>query len=122
MQQNENACKDAGREAFDLYVASETWEGAVQACDIMFLIGTNRIRWPRSGGASGWRSPIQVDRAVTVVLLQHVVDDTPPDSDGAAVAAVAAHYIVGLCAREGKERENLLFYTNQLLATVSASS
>ena len=57
LQQNENAW-DAGREAFDLYAASETWEGAVQACDILFS-PTNRIRWRRSDRASGWRSPIR---------------------------------------------------------------
>lgn len=117
LQQNESAW-DAGREAFDLYAASETWEGAVQACDIMFLADQ-----PDSLAALGqgiWLAvTYPVDPELTVVLLQHVVDDTPPDSDGAAVAAVAAHYIVELRAKEGKERENLLFYTNQLLAMVA---
>src|SRR4030067_3303992 len=28
---------DAGREAFDIFTSREAWEGAVQACDVMFL-------------------------------------------------------------------------------------
>ena len=59
-----------------------------------------------------------VDPELTVAMLQHVVDETPPDSDGAAVAATVAHYIVDLRA-EGRVREDLMFYTNQLLATVA---
>lgn len=117
LQQNENAW-DAGREAFDLYAAAETWEGAVQACDIMFLADQ-----PDSLAALGqgiWLAvTYPIDPELTVAMLQHVVDETPPDSDGAAVAATAAHYIAELRAPEGKERENLLFYTNQLLATVA---
>jgi len=59
-----------------------------------------------------------MDPELTVAMLQHVVDETPPDSDGAAVAATVAHYIVDLRA-EGRVREDLMFYTNQLLATVA---
>ena len=43
---------------------------------------------------------------------------TPPDADGAAVAAVTAHYLVDLRAQD-PQREHLLLYTNQLLATVA---
>ncbi len=115
--QNEDAW-EAGREAFDLYAAAEVWEGAVQACDILFLADQ-----PESLAALGqgiWLAvTYPVDSELTVAMLQHVVDETPPDSDGAAVAATAAHYIVELRAPEGKDRDNLLFYTNQLLATVA---
>lgn len=117
LQQHEDAW-EAGREAFDIYTAAEAWEGAVQACDVMFLADQ-----PDSLAALGqgiWLAvTYPVDPELTVAMLQHVVDETPPDSDGAAVAAVAGHYIVELRAPEGKERENLLFYTNQLLATVA---
>ena len=109
---------EAGREAFDIYTAAETWEGAAQACDIMFLADR-----PDSLAALGqgiWLAvTFPVDPELTVALLQHVVDETPPDSDGAAVAAATAHYILELRAPEGKERENLLFYTNQMLAAVA---
>lgn len=109
---------DAGREAFDLYMAQESREGAVQACDILFLADQ-----PESLAALGqglWLAvTFPMDAELSVAMLQHVVEETPPDSDGAAVAATAAHYIVELRAPDGKERENLLFYTNQMLATVA---
>ena len=60
-----------------------------------------------------------MDPELTVAMLQHVVDETPADSDGAAVAAATAHYVVDMRAVEGPQRENLLFYTNQMLATVA---
>lgn len=108
---------DAGREAFDIYVAREAWEGAVQACDILFL-----SEQPESLAALGqgiWLTvTFPMDPELSVAMLQHVIDETPSDSDGAAVAATVAHYIVDLRA-EGRQREDLMFYTNQLLATVA---
>jgi len=107
----------AAREAFDLYMAEQAREGAAQACDILFLAGQ-----PQSLAALGqgiWLAvTYPVDPELSVALLQHVVDETPPDADGAAVAAVTAHYLVDLRARE-PQREHLLLFTNQLLATVA---
>ena len=107
----------AAREAFDLYLAEQAWEGAVQACDILFLCDQ-----PLSLAALGqgvWLAvTYPVDPELSVALLQHVVDETPPDADGAAVAAVAAYYLVDLRARE-PQREHLLIYANQVLATVA---
>jgi hypothetical protein len=107
----------AAREAFDLYMAERAWEGAAQACDILFL-----AEQPQSLAALGqgiWLAvTYPVDPELSVALLQHVVDETPPDADGAAVAAVTAHYVVDLRARE-PQREHLLLYTNQVLATVA---
>jgi hypothetical protein len=107
----------AAREAFDLYLAEQAWEGAAQACDILFLADE-----PQSLAALGqgiWLAvTYPVDPELSVALLQHVVEETPPDADGAAVAAVSAYYLVDLRARD-PQREHLLLYTNQLLATVA---
>ncbi len=107
----------AAREAFDLYLAEQAWEGAAQACDILFVSDQ-----PESLAALGqgiWLAvTYPIDPELSVALLQHVVDDTPPDSDGAAVAAVTAYYLVDLRARE-PQREHLLIYANQVLATVA---
>lgn len=109
---------DAAREAFDIYAAAEKWEDAVQACDVLFASDQSQSLAALGNGI--WLSvTFPVDPELTVAMLQHVIDETPPDSQGAAVAAAAAHYIVDLRAPEGRERENLLFYTNQLLATVA---
>lgn len=116
LEKNQDAW-DAGREAFDIFTARDAWEGAVQACDIMFLADQ-----PESLAALGqgiWLTvTFPMDPELSVAMLQHVIDETPPDSDGAAVAATAAHYIVDLRA-EGRQREDLMFYSNQLLATVA---
>jgi hypothetical protein len=107
----------AAREAFALYVAEQAWEGATQACDILFLSDQ-----PQSLCALGqgiWLAvTYPVDPELSVALLQRVVEETPPDSDGAAVAAVTAYYLVDLRAR-GPQREHLLIYANQVLATVA---
>lgn len=107
----------AGQEAFDIYKSEEAWHGAVEACDIMFLADQ-----PQSLAALGhaiWLAiTYPVDPELTVAMLEHVIDETPPDSDGAAVAAAAAHYVVDLRA-EDPQREELLYYTNQLIATVA---
>lgn len=116
LEKNQDAW-DAAREAFDIYTGREAWEGATQACDILFLSDQ-----PESLAALGqgiWLTvTFPMDPELSVAMLQHVIDETPPDSDGAAVAATVAHYIVDLRA-EGRQREDLLFYTNQLLATVA---
>jgi len=105
------------REAFELYLAEQAWEGAAQACDILFLCDQ-----PLSLAALGqgiWLAvTYPVDPELSVALLQHVVDETPPDADGAAVAAITAHYLVDLRGAE-PQREHLLIYTNQVLATVA---
>jgi hypothetical protein len=109
---------DAAREAFDLYAGAEKWDEAVQACDVMFAADQSQSLAALGHGI--WLAvTFPIDPELTVAMLQHVIDETPPESQGAAVAAAAAHYIVDLRAPDGRERENLLFYTNQLLATVA---
>jgi len=107
----------AAREAFDHYLAERAWEGAAQASDILFLSDQ-----PQSLAALGqgiWLAvTYPVDPELSVALLQRVVDETPPESDGAAVAAVTAYYLVDMRARE-PQREHLLIYASQVLATVA---
>ncbi len=117
LEKNDEAWDNA-REAFDAFAQAARWEEAIQCCDALFAADR-----PESLAALGnglWLAvTFPVDPELTVAMLQHVIDDTPPDSDGAAVAATAAHYVAEMRAPEGKERENLLFYTNQMLAAVA---
>lgn len=105
------------REAFDLYLAKENWQGAAEACDVLYISDQ-----PGSLAALGqgiWLAvTFPVDPELTVALLEHVVEETPDESDGAAVAAIVAHYVVDLRA-EGRMRDDLSFFTNNLLATVA---
>ena len=55
----------------------------------------------------------EVDPELTVALLQHVVEETPDDSDGGPLAATVAQYIVDLLGTEGGLRDNR-FYSRKL--------
>ena len=105
-------------QAFQLFIAIENWEGAVQACQILFA-----TEQPDSLAALGngvWLAvTFPIDPELSVLMLEYIVNETPDDSDGGAVAAATAHYIVDLRTEAGQIRENLLFFTNQLLAKVA---
>ena len=108
---------EIARAAFDIYIANENWQGAVEACDVMFAADQ-----PDSLVALGqgiWLAvTFPVDPELTVAMLDHVIEETPDDSDGAAVAAVTAHYVVDLRAK-GRQRDDLMFFTNNLIGTVA---
>jgi hypothetical protein len=116
LQRGEDAFTIA-REAFDAAVQHEYWEDAVKACNAMFLADQ-----PESLAALGqgvWLSvTFPIDPELTVLMLNHIVDETPDDSDGAAVAAVTAKYVVDM-RTEGKQHDDLSFYVNNLIATVA---
>lgn len=108
---------DTAREAFDGFIAAKQWEGAVQACNIMFLADQSQSLAALGQGV--WLAvTFPIDPELSVAVLQHIIDETPADSDGAAVAAAVAHYIVDLRA-EGKQRDNLMLFTNHMLGTVA---
>jgi hypothetical protein len=108
---------DTAREAFDTCIAAQQWESAVQACNVMFL-----AEQPLSLAALGqgvWLAvTFPIDPELTVAMLQHIIDETPEDSDGAAVAAAVAHYVVDL-RTQGKQRDNLLLFANHMLGSVA---
>ena len=108
---------DIGREIFDVFVTEESWADAIETCDVLF-----QCEQPESLVALGngiWLSiTYPVPAQLTVAMLQHVIDETPDDSDGAAVAAMAAHYIADL-RTEGEEHDSLTFFTNQIVAGVA---
>jgi hypothetical protein len=116
LERNDEAWKLA-REAFSLAAAAEAWEPAVEACDILF-----KADQPESVKALGhgiWLGvTYPIDPELSVAMLNHLVDATPPQADGAAVAATAARYIADMRA-EGQQREDLLFFTGQLLGDVA---
>lgn len=104
-------------EAFGVFLAARRWEQAVEACDVLFL--TNQDGSLSALGQGIWLAvTFPIDPELTVAMLHHVVEDTPDDSDGAAVAAAAAAYIVDL-RTEGKQRDDLQFFTMQMLGAVA---
>ena len=51
-------------------------------------------------------------------MLQHIVEETPNDSDGAAVAAITAHFIADIRATEDKHH-SLTFLTQNIIGQVA---
>ncbi len=104
--------------AFGILLSEGEWEAAADACDVMYqsdqadsLIALGHGIW------LGVTFPI--DPEISVNLLSHVVDDTPDDSDGAAVAAATAAFIADVRTPEGADRDRLSFFAQQLLGRVA---
>ncbi len=105
------------REIFDVFLNAESWQDAIEACDVMFQCEQDESLVALGNGL--WLSiTYPVPAQLTIAMLQHIIDETPDDSDGAAVAAMAAHYIADM-RTEGKEHESLTFFTNQMVAGVA---
>jgi len=105
------------REAFTVFVDYEHWQEAVETVDILYQCGhKDSIIALGQGIWLGVTYPVKAQS--TVALLNYVIDETPDESDGAAVAAMAAHYIVDL-RTEGEVKANLGFLTTQMIARVA---
>jgi hypothetical protein len=104
--------------AFGIFIDNDAWEQAADACDIMYQTGEDRAL--QALGQGIWLGvTFPIDPEITVHLLSHVIDDTPDDSDGAAVAAATACFLADIRAPEGPERERLTFFAQQLLGKVA---
>ena len=110
-------CWEVAREAFDVFLENEQWEAAVQCCDALYQSGQ-----PASLVALGqgvWLAvTYPIDPQLSINMLGYVVDETPAKADGAAVAAITAHYIADM-RTEGEAHKSMTFMTNQLLADVA---
>ena len=110
---------DAAKEAFDHFTASENWELAVTATDILVTADQKESLIALAHGIwLGITYPINPE--ASVAILQHMVEESPVGSDTAAVAAVTAHFIADRRAPEGKAGENVRFFTSQRLAEVAS--
>ena len=106
-----------GRTALDTFLQREDFESAADLCEVLF-----RADQPDSLAALGhgiWLTvTYPMDPELSVELLTHVVEETPDDADGAAVAATTALFLADLRAK-GKQRENLMFFASQILGRVA---
>jgi hypothetical protein len=105
------------RGLLDQAIGNDLWLRAVEVCDILYQADQpDSIKALAQGIWLGVTFPI--DPELSVAMLQHLIDETPDSSDGAAVAAVTACYVVDIRA-QNQEREDLKFFTNQLLGQVA---
>jgi hypothetical protein len=108
---------DSARALLDQAIGQALWLRSVEACDILYQAERpDSIKALAQGIWLGVTFPI--DPELSVAMLQHLIDETPDNSDGAAVAAVTACYLVDMRA-QGQDREELKFFTNQLLGQVA---
>ncbi len=110
---------DIARACFDVFVQQESWQDAVEACDVMFL--TEQADALAALGNGVWLAvtyPIMPQTSIK--MLHHIVDETPDNSDGAAVAAAVAHYIADIRTQgNDHEHDSLTFMTAQVLGKVA---
>jgi len=105
------------RACFDFFVAHSEWQKAVEACDVMFQCESDDSIIALANGL--WLAvTFPINPGTTIAMLQHVIDETPDNSDGAAVAAITAHYIADIRA-EGEKSESLKFLATQMIAAVA---
>jgi len=105
------------RPALDIFLQHKHWQEAVETCNVLFQ--TEQDEAIVALGHGVWLAvsfPIEADTSVT--MLHHIVDETPADSDGAAIAAATAKYIAELRTR-GDKQESLLFLTGHVLGQVA---
>ncbi len=105
------------KEAFIIYLDNEKWDDAVRATDLLY-----QTELPASLTALGnglWLAvSYPIDPELSIIMLNNLIDDTPASSDGAAVAAVVAHYIADI-RLEGEKRESTMFLTASMLSKVA---
>jgi hypothetical protein len=107
-----------GREAFDLFIQLEDWENAADCADVLYQ--SEQEGSIAALGQGIWLVvTFPLDPELTVHLLTHLVDETPDDADGAAVAAVTALFLVDHRVSDEPLHEKLHFFTSQILGQVA---
>ena len=104
--------------ALGIFIAEQAWEEAAAACGVMYesdqpdsLVALGHGVW------LGVTFPI--DPEISVNLLSHIIDDTPDDADGAAVAAATACFIADVRSDDGPDAERVRFFAQQLMGRVA---
>ncbi len=105
------------RQAFNVFLELEQWEQAVECAEILY-----RADQPASIVALGhgmWLSvTYPVNPQLTINMMSHFIDDTQPKADGAALAAIVAHYVADV-RNEGEARDSMMFLTNNMVYSVA---
>jgi hypothetical protein len=105
------------RATFTIFIHLEQWQHAVEACNVMY-----QADQPASIAALGhgvWLAvtyPIEAD--TSVAMLNHIVDETPATSDGAAVAAMAGYYIADIRSTD-ENHDSMTFLAKTILGNVA---
>ena len=105
------------REAFNVALKNESWQDAVEACNVLYQCEQEESIAVLGMGI--WLAvSFPVDPELTLAMLLHIVDETPNNSDGAALAAVTARYVIDLRA-EDEHHASQGFLADNLIARVA---
>lgn len=116
LEQHQAAWQTA-RTCFDYFIQAQHWQQAVESCDVMFQCHLDDSIIALANGI--WLAvTFPISPQTSIAMLQHVIDETPANSDGAAVAAMTAHYIADMRA-ENEQADSLKFLTTQMIAQVA---
>ena len=106
------------RTAFHIALKNESWQDAVEACNVLYQTGQTGAMLALGMGV--WLAvTFPVAPELTFAMLDHVVTETPDDSDDAAFAAITARYVIDLRADDA-EHVNWGLLANDLVARVAA--
>jgi hypothetical protein len=105
-------------ECFTLSLQMQDWQRSVEACDIIYLAEQDDAITALANGI--WLSvTFPIDPELSIAMLNHLIDDSPDRSDGSAVAAAMASYLVDLRVADDKRRNDLKFFVMQLMGDVA---
>jgi len=108
---------DFARPSVEVLVEHEQFEDAALACQYVYL-ADQFDAIPAIGQAAWLAVTYPIDPHLTANVLNHIIDETPDDSDGGAVAAAAAHFVADLRS-EGSQHDELRLFTGANLARVA---
>ena len=113
----QSAAWGMAKESFQIYMDAKRWEDAVHSCDLLYQ--TEQPAAITALGNGLWLAiTYPIDPELSILMLNNLIDDTPDNSDGAAVAAATAHYLADL-RFEGEKRDSTMFLTMNMLSKVA---
>ena len=105
------------RSAVDVFIEQQQFEDAAMAAQYVYLCGKDDAI--SAIGQAAWLSvTYPVNPHLTANILDHIIDETPDNSDGAAVAAATAHYVADLRCTDNSQ-EQIKLFTGSMLARVA---
>lgn len=110
-------CWQEARPLVKTFIEGECFQQAIEAYELLYL--SEQADSILALGHACWLAvTYPVDPALSVDMLSYIIEETPDNSDGAAVVSVAALYIAELRA-DPDEKDNLMFLAKQLIALVA---
>ncbi|OGT19794.1 MAG: hypothetical protein A2342_03180 [Gallionellales bacterium RIFOXYB12_FULL_54_9] len=105
------------RMAFDIALKNQSWQDAVEACNVLYQTGQEGAL--AALGMGVWLAvTFPVAHELTFAMLDHVVTESPDEADDAALAAITVRYVIDLRANDD-EYEEWSLLANDLIARVA---